>query len=194
MDLPAPRTSMHASLLSMELPLNGSRPDFRPQPPMAMSDKMRASPKKVFAPSRVSIEPSPPPWLRTQTRMTDAQRRGLAYEQKTLRLLSTIFSGLTREWLRYEADGREAHAQPDAWVVMPDEVVAFEIKLTGCTYAHAQLSDLYVPLLSALYDRPVRGLQVCRAASPTTPGPFVTDAHDFIASNLQLATWLLPRP
>lgn len=99
---------------------------------------------------------------------------------------------LRREWIRFTDANGDGWAEPDGFLLLDHEVVVFEIKLTGCRYAVQQLRDLYAPLLLRLFERPVRGLQICRALGPATPGPFVEDVDEFLTSALPLATWHWP--
>lgn len=96
------------------------------------------------------------------------------------------------EWIDFEDANGRGGAEPEAFAVLPNEVVLVEVKLTGCRYAHEQLGGLYAPLLSHIYRRPVRGLQICKAITADTPGPFVDSAEAFLTSSLSLATWHWP--
>lgn len=100
----------------------------------------------------------------------------------------------TNEFFIYRDSTGQHGAEADAYVVTPLEVVVVECKLTGCEAGHSQILNLYAPILTHLYRKPVRGLQVCRNCGPSTPGPFVDDAVEFILnSRVPLAT-LLWRP
>jgi len=80
-------------------------------------------------------------------------------------------------------------AEMDVIAVLPHEVIVVEVKLTGCRFGHEQLTGLYSPLLSHIYSRPVRGLQICKGVTGDTPGPYVDSPEEFINSSLPLATW-----
>jgi hypothetical protein len=100
---------------------------------------------------------------------------------------------MRREWIDFSDANGKGLAEPDGFIVLDDEVVVFEVKLTGCRYGAEQIGGLYVPLLSHIYGRPTRGLQVCRNTGPDTPGPFIDDPVAFVtASTLPLATWHWP--
>lgn len=96
------------------------------------------------------------------------------------------------EWIDFTDDRGNGGCEPEAFAVLPHEVVLVEVKLTGCRYGHEQLAGLYVPLLSHIFARPVRALQICRAVNASTPGPFVDNVADFLASFVPLATWHWP--
>lgn len=96
------------------------------------------------------------------------------------------------EWIEFTDDRGKGYCEPEAFAVLPHEIILIEVKLTGCRYGHEQMAGLYIPLLSHIFRRPVRGLQICKAINAETPGPFVDDPNDFLRSNLTLATWHWP--
>lgn len=104
------------------------------------------------------------------------QAQGKAYESRALRYLDRA-SGTTqlqkRRWIGYEEPaGRLRAAQPDAFVVLNDRVLVFEVKLTRCLEGILQLETLYFPLLRKLYGLPPCGVLVFRNPGSvfSTPG------------------------
>lgn len=93
------------------------------------------------------------------------------------------------EWISYEDRGHARAAEPDCFADMGEWVFLAEFKLTGSRYGRLQCLDFYVPLLEALFSKPVFSLQICKQLTPETPGPFVYSVEDFLASPQPYATY-----
>lgn len=66
------------------------------------------------------------------------------------------------QWIEYaDASGRH-YAQPDVYVVLDEITICIECKLTQSEAALFQIADLYRPLLTKIYGRPVVGVVACR--------------------------------
>lgn len=70
------------------------------------------------------------------------------------------------QWVQFEDANGPGQCEPDAFLVTPEEVLIFEVKLTACRYGFEQLEGLYAPLLGHLFKRPVRCLQIAKALHP----------------------------
>ena len=95
-------------------------------------------------------------------RLTAAQAKGRAYERKVAGLvaelateLQSVRETLHNPWFKFRDRFGTAHAQPDYLLLADGIVYIFEVKLTQRAQAIAQLQDLYGPLVSLYFKRPV---------------------------------------
>lgn len=92
-----------------------------------------------------------PPGLARPRGRTVAQRRGLAFERRTLQLLADHFKDFKRgPWLQYQNSNGTWFCQPDGLVVLENSVIIFEVKYSHCMEAYWQLRHLYQPVVEAL--------------------------------------------
>lgn len=122
------------------------------------------------------------------------RQRGEAFERRVVAALETRLPGLAHQrWIAFEDANGKGLAEPDAYLVRPQGVLIFEIKLTACRYGHEQLQGLYGPLLSQLFSRPVRCLQIARALHAEHPGPLIDSLDEFVADeSITIGTLHLP--
>jgi hypothetical protein len=155
-------------------------------------DRFGSSPRKINGLLRASLVPRPSHIPVNKPPKGSARHKGLLYELKAVKRLMRELPNLNlyyHQWIEYvDASGRH-HCEPEVFAVLPNEVLLAEVKLTGNTYAVEQMSGLYAPLLSHLFQRPVRCLQICHSVSPHTPGPFVDGPAQFLATKLPQGTW-----
>jgi len=84
-------------------------------------------------------------------------------------------SVLHGQWFYFiDADG-PGYCQPDHIVILPDEVVVFECKLTECEQGRSQLRRLYFPVVERCFGLPTRGIVVTRHLTKETELALVTD-------------------
>lgn len=95
-------------------------------------------------------------------------------------------------WISYEDVNGRSGCEPEAFALLPEGVLLVECKLTGCRYGHAQMQDLYAPLLAELFQRPVKGLQIAQRLAPSSPGPFFSSVEEFLAAPAAVGTLLYP--
>lgn len=159
---------------------------------------LRAELPERFAPSHRAVVglrwaelSSKAPWPRLRRRK-GAKARGLAYERKLGLFLSKKYPSATHlgEWFHFLDANGSGYAQPDAYVVFPSLVVAFECKLTQTVRAELQLRELYLPLLAHVYSRPVVGVQVCKYLV-AEPGERLIKGPEaaFAKGDLTIWTW-----
>lgn len=94
------------------------------------------------------------------------------------------------QWLQFiDAAGR-GMAQPDAYLVGPNSVLVFEIKLTQCKSGLLQIGQLYRPLLRQIYQRPVVGILVCKNLI-YSPGQWAVDGPEQLLNTTaeDIFTW-----
>lgn len=160
----------------------------------SFKDKLDLHPRKVTGLKWARLKDKPASL--SVGRKRGAKGQGLKYEARAISHLTALFPpGDLRYhlWIEYLDDNGLSWAEPEAVVIRPTELILFEVKLTGCQYGLEQMRDLYAPLLSSIFLRPVRGLQVCRAVCRSTPGPYIDSVDDFIEDGPQWATYHLPR-
>lgn len=115
-------------------------------------------------------------------------KKGEIYERKVVAALAKRWPDVRPGvWFSFTDGNGPGICQTDAFLVLPHEVVVFEVKLTACRYGHEQLAGLYCPILSHLYKRPARGVQIAKNLQPETPGPVLSDLDAFLSSSLPLA-------
>ena len=95
----------------------------------------------------------------------------MGFEKAFGKALQGTLSGLivVGQWIEFADENGQGWAQPDIYVVQEDQVVLFECKLTYVEEAWPQMHALYVPLLMALYRKPVLCVQVCKNLIPGAP-------------------------
>jgi len=115
-----------------------------------------------------------------------------------VRFLKNRFPAATfhyHQWIEYNDASGHHFCEPELFVVLDDQIILFEVKLTGGEMGKRQLEGLYAPLLSFIFHRPVRCCLVCKWTTPDTPGPFFQTPDDFILSRADFGTWhWLPHP
>lgn len=108
------------------------------------------------------------------------QRAGLRFESVIAKSLkrefpsARVISGL---WLRFEDANGLGWAQPD--ILVPEENLLIECKLSFTEVAESQISKLYAPLVERLWSRNPRLVCCCkfaRAEGPKAPIVSWTDA------------------
>lgn len=110
------------------------------------------------------------------SRARGSRAKGLAYERALARALrrTTWMTAQHGQWFVYgENDDTlmddtaltytRHYCQPDFVCVSPSTIHVLECKLTNVEEATEQLLDLYFPVLSRAYNRPVRGIIVVRS-------------------------------
>ena len=90
---------------------------------------------------------------------------GVTYERKLAKALTKGgWAHTYGQWFAYGDGGARHLCQPD-FILTDWELVVLECKLTRVEEALAQLEGLYVPVLTAVYKRPVHAIVVTRSLS-----------------------------
>jgi hypothetical protein len=102
---------------------------------------------------------------------------GLKYEKDFGDVIAKLAPGrvLHGQWFHFVDANGPGYCQPDHIVVLPDEVVIFECKLTECEQGRSQLRELYFPVVERWAYRPARGIVVTRHLTKETELDLVTD-------------------
>ena len=115
-------------------------------------------------------------------------KRGHSYERVVGRALKRmLFDGTLQgelflsRWIMFSDQNGVGWAQPDAFILMDDQILLFECKLTQTETAHPQLLSLYLPLLRHIYNRPILCLQVCKNLRQI-PKKFVESPRELLAN------------
>jgi len=100
-------------------------------------------------------------------RLKGSAAAGIAFQNKVSQFLQgqidrkllegKLYSDL---WLMFEDSKGNGFAQPDHFILQPEQIVLFECKLSQNSVAWTQMDLLYKPLLEHLFKRPVLGIQV----------------------------------
>lgn len=120
-------------------------------------------------------------------RSSYAKRLGIAYQKKvevflTLELPKVEF----QPHFRFSRVGREAESCfPDAIIDRGSSIVIVEIKLRHTYDAYAQLTRLYSPVVSKIYEgSEIRRLEICKQYDPAVklpePVDLITDLNEWL--------------
>jgi hypothetical protein len=75
------------------------------------------------------------------------------------------------KWIRFFDEHGIGHAEPEAYVVLKDRIILFEVKRTGMPAGRMQMEGLYQPLLEKIFEKPVYSLLICQNVVQDTPHP-----------------------
>ena len=156
---------------------------LRPTLPSALADARGSSPRRIVNLLRATLIPRPASLPPQTAKKGSPRATGLAFERKMEARLRERWPALTyHQWIEW-ADAFGTHVcEPDAYLVLPDRVVLFEMKLTASAYGVSQMADLYAPLLSHIYGgRPVTSVLVAKSLAPGVPGPFIDTLDEVLA-------------
>lgn len=103
-------------------------------------------------------------------RLKGSRSKGLTYERKFGKMLRRwmdsgyFYEGqlFQKHWINFEDDNGVGWAQPDYFILTPDAIWIFELKLSQNSGAWEQLRGLYGPLLEHLFRRDIVRVQVCK--------------------------------
>ena len=108
-----------------------------------------------------------PAWERQRKRLKGVRGRGLRFERAVGRwLVRAGHLPKLGQWYRFIDKNGPGTAQTDIELHFPTHVLLLECKLSYNLEAYKQLEDLYMPILSMVYDKPVVGIQVVKFISP----------------------------
>lgn len=106
------------------------------------------------------------PWPKLKRHPRGAKGLGLGYELALAKALPNASHGL---WFEFCDRNGRGFCSPDLIIEGKDEILAIECKLTNYPEAVMQLTNLYRPVLTAVYHRPVRGLVALKYLNPASP-------------------------
>lgn len=128
-------------------------------------------------------------------------KKGLSFEKKVLRELRRLNDKGTlpgayypSQWIAFRDENGLGFAQPDAFIVMGDCVLLFEVKLTQTFYAVEQCRFLYRPLLEHIFRLPVFSLQVCKSLREADEYLIDHPAQLLVEKPSHVRTWLYTGP
>lgn len=124
-------------------------------------------------------------------RLRGVKRLGQKYELAFGKALQEKFgnSATVRlgQWFVFIDANGHGYCQPDVLVHTLDEIIIFECKLTDVETARTQLSLLYAPVVSRVYNMPTRLVVVTRHLTKETDVSRVTDGlHGVMASRREV--------
>lgn len=112
-----------------------------------------------------------------------AQKAGLRYEAKVLRLLKECFDGFqASQWFEFEDPSTRGRrwCQPDGLLLRSGlsgdgrskRAFLFEVKIRATSDAWYQLKHLYAPVIQAAYQpEEIYFINICRSFDPSIPFP-----------------------
>ena len=93
------------------------------------------------------------------------------------------------QWYGFHDYNGYGYCQTDLELHLDGYIILLEVKLTQTACAVSQLTELYLPVLKALYQVPVIPVQVCRAMREK-PENLLRDIEDLIKRPAMLVwTW-----
>lgn len=123
-----------------------------------------------------------PSYIPQARNATGSKAQGLAYEKKVGRWVRRQWPWLTSgQWFEFRDANGKGCCQVDHYLVLPDRVLALECKLTQTEIAESQIQRLYAPVLQAVYEKPVVGVQVCKHLACNDPR-LITELNKAMAS------------
>ena len=106
------------------------------------------------------------PWGGKSPKLKGCRAKGKTYERTVARLLARSLDSSAElfynQWIAFTDSTGSHYCQPDLYIVLPSYVLLLEVKLTQTESAEGQMSELYKPVLEALYSRPVVMVQICK--------------------------------
>jgi hypothetical protein len=96
-----------------------------------------------------------------------AKAQGLRYERALARALPAAKHG---QWFEYQDKNGHGYCQVDLMLQLLSGILILEAKYTWCPEGHAQIENLYIPVVSAAWGLPVAGLVVCKRLVPGMTG------------------------
>lgn len=115
-----------------------------------------------------------PSFIPQPKRLRGTKALGLGYERKLARELARSLPKTRHgQWYEYCADSEKGWCQPDFVVPLWEATLVLECKLANIEQAQAQLSELYVPILRQVYEKPVRAIIVSKSVRAIPRGVLV---------------------
>ena len=108
--------------------------------------------------------PTPPHAKNGGKYLRGRKRQGVVFEQKVSAHLA--FSHFTNRWFEFWDGSGHHYCSPDVIFGWEGTLWVLECKYTLVEEGFSQVESLYRPVLEATYQRPVVGIQVCRAVAP----------------------------
>ena len=120
------------------------------------------------------------------------------WKQKGIRFQRTVGRYLKRElpyeifagqWLEFEDANGSGFAQPDFYFLTDRALFCLEAKLTQKLQGRLQIDELYRPLLSRIYQKPVVGILVCKNLT-RDPGQWKISNPMEVLDETRELTWM----
>lgn len=110
-----------------------------------------------------------------QGRPRGAKAAGLRYERSLAKALPVAKHG---QWFEFEDEHGRGYCQVDLMLQLLSGILILEAKYTWTAEGHLQLEQLYIPVVSAAWGLPTRGLVVCKKLVPEMSGVAVAGDLD----------------
>lgn len=120
-------------------------------------------PRRVRGLTHVEPLASRPKFIPRVRALTGTKGRGLTYERKVGRVLKGYWPHVrSGVWFAFVDRNGPGVCQVDHFVVLPDQVLLVECKLSENDMAWAQINDLYRPILGDYFGLTVTGVQATK--------------------------------
>jgi hypothetical protein len=96
-----------------------------------------------------------------------AKAAGLRFERALAKAIPQSTHG---QWFKYLDANGSGHCQVDILLIGKTNIGLIECKLSNVEEGRAQIDELYRPILSWHFRRPVRGIVACQHLSPALAG------------------------
>lgn len=115
----------------------------------------------------------------------------MTFERSVRKELRELYGDVFEsQWLSFSDAGGFGYAQPDCFIVRETEILLFEAKLTQSDSGELQCTQLYVPLLEKIFQKPCVACQVFKNIRYKT-GRMIEDAKQLEGKR---GYWLWHRP
>lgn len=104
-----------------------------------------------------------------------AKAAGLRYERLLAKALPAAKHG---QWFEFEDQNGKGLCQVDLMIQLLSGVLILEAKYTWTAEGHAQIEQLYMPVVAAAWGVPTAGLVVCKKLVPGMQGVAVAGDLD----------------
>lgn len=123
---------------------------------------------------------------------------GLQYEKKAIRFLEKELRSAgdfyCEPCFHFHNHSSDRLCYPDALLVSESLVLIIEIKTRHTTDAWFQLRKLYYPVVSKVYEQPIKLLEVCRAYDPLIELPeketILENLEDYARADTDYCTYI----
>lgn len=124
-----------------------------------------------------ALLPGRPSFIPKVKRLYGTKAKGITYEKKIGRRLGSLWPVVSGQWFEFRDANGLGCCQTDHYVVLDDQVLLVECKLTETWVGFSQIDLLYRPILEAVYGKPVTGVMACKHLTTRVNPRLITDVR-----------------